>query len=132
MKEQIYVESGQSHNTGPDAVKANGFIFLAAIRGVNPATGRCDTEDVGQQTRYAMENIKTALAAAGATMDDIVRVGLFMMDMTDRRELGKVYNEYFSEGQLPVRFAVGTTGVGGGPGDLSRFTMEVIAVDPNA
>ena len=64
-------------------------------------------------------------------MDDIVRVGLFMMDMNDRRELGKVYNEYFSEGRFPVRFAVGTTGVGGGPGDLSRFTMEVIAADPN-
>ncbi|MDE2838745.1 MAG: RidA family protein [Chloroflexota bacterium] len=132
MKEVVYVENGQSHATGPDAVKANGFIYLAAIRGVNPATGACDTEDVGQQTRYAMENIKTALAAAGATMDDIVRVGLFMLDMNDRRELGKVYNEYFTEGNFPVRFAVGTTGVGGGPGDLSRFTMEVIAADPNA
>jgi 2-iminobutanoate/2-iminopropanoate deaminase len=132
MKEQVYVESGQSHATGPDAIKANGFIYLAAIRGVNPATGQCDTEDVGQQTRYAMENIKTALAAAGATMDDIVRVGLFMMDMNDRGELGKVYREYFSEDQLPVRFAVGTTGVGGGAGDLSKFTMEVIAADPNA
>ena len=131
MKEQIFVDAGQSHNTGPDAIKANGFIFLAAIRGVNPATGRCDTADVGEQTRFAMENIKTALAAAGATMSDIVRIGLFMMDMNDRGEFGKVYREYFSEGQLPVRFAVGTTGVGGGQGDLSKFTIEVIAAVPN-
>ena len=132
MKEQIFVEGGQSHATGPDAIKANGFIFLAAIRGVNPATGKCDTDDVGQQTRYAMENIKTALAAAGATMNDIVRIGLFMMDMTDRGEFGKVYREYFSEDQIPVRFAVGTTGVGGGSGDMSKFTIEVIAAVPNA
>ncbi|MEE8517666.1 MAG: RidA family protein [Dehalococcoidia bacterium] len=131
MKEQIFVDVGQSHQTGPDAIKANGFIFLAAIRGVNPATGRCDTEDVGQQTRYAMENIKTALAAAGATMNDIVRIGLFMMNMDDRREFGKVYFEYFPKEEIPVRFAVGTTGVGGGEGDLSRFTIEVIAAVPD-
>ncbi len=128
MKEQIYVESGQSHGQGPDAVKAGGLIFLAAVRGVNPAVGRCDTEDVATQTRYAMENVKSALAAAGATMDDVVRVAIYMQNGDDRQAFNKVYREYFSEDQLPARFATGINWVGGN--DLSKFMLEVIAAAP--
>jgi 2-iminobutanoate/2-iminopropanoate deaminase len=128
-KEQVYVESGQSHGQGPDAIKAAGLIFLAAVRGVNPATSKCDTEDVGEQTRFAMENVKAALAAAGATMDDVVRVAIYMIDMNNRAPFNKVYREYFTEDTLPARFAVQTDAVGGT--DLSKFTLEVIAADPN-
>ena len=86
-KELIYVDEGQSHGQGPDAIKAAGLIFLAAVRGVNPAVGKCDTEDVGEQARYAMENVKAALAAAGATMNDVVRVAIYIKDINDRAPL---------------------------------------------
>ena len=127
-KELIYVDEGQSHGQGPDAIKAAGLIFLAAVRGVNPAVGKCDTEDVGEQARYAMENVKAALAAVGATMNDVVRVAIYIKDINDRAPFNKVYREYFDEDQLPARFAIQTDAVGGN--DFSKFTLEVIAADP--
>jgi 2-iminobutanoate/2-iminopropanoate deaminase len=129
MKEQIFVKGGQSHAQGPDAIKANGFIFLAAIRGVDPAAGRATSEDPAVQARFALENVKTALAAAGATLKDVVRVGIYMKHFEDRQAFNKVYREYFPEDQLPARFAVQVLEVGGN--DPSRFTLEVIAAVPS-
>ena len=124
MKEQIWV--GKGRGQAPDAIKANGFIFLSAIRGEDPATRSCDTDDVGEQTRFAMENLKTVLAAAGATLNDVVRVAIYITDLSDRPAFNKVYREYFPADQLPARFAVGAPEVGGN--DKSKFTLEVIAL----
>src|SRR5712692_4064843 len=68
MKEQIW--AGKGRGQAPDAIKANGFIFLSAIRGEDPKTRSCDTDDVGEQARFALENVKTVLAVAGATLND--------------------------------------------------------------
>ncbi|MDA1216413.1 MAG: RidA family protein, partial [Chloroflexi bacterium] len=82
-KELIYVKEGHQHTSPiPQGVKANGFIFLSALRGV--ATGSTQPpEDLDVQVGMLFENMKSALAAAGATLDDVVRVAIYMTDLQE-------------------------------------------------
>lgn len=129
MRERVFVQSGQSHSQGADAVKAGGLIFLAAIRGVDPTVGRCVTDDIREQARLALENMKTALAAAGATPNDVVRIIVYFKDMADARNgFNEAYQEWFGADNLPARIGVEVKGVAGG--DQSRFTLDVVAAAP--
>jgi len=127
-KKQIYVKNGQSHAQGPDAIESNGLVFFAALRGVDPATGRITSDDPEEQTRYAMDNLKAALEAAGCTIDDVVKVNIYMKHWDDRPAFNKVYREYFREETLPARAAVQILAVGGD--DRSRFMIDVVAARP--
>ena len=129
MKKQVFVESGQSHTQGPDATVANGFAYFAALRGVDPATGRITSDDPEVQTRFAMENLKAALAAAGCSLNDVVKVNIYMKHWDDRNAFNKVYREYWPEDQLPARAAVQILAVGGD--ERSRFMMDVVAAVPS-
>jgi 2-iminobutanoate/2-iminopropanoate deaminase len=130
VKKQIFVENGQSHTQGPDAVVANGFAFFAALRGVDPTTGRITTDDPGEQTKFVMENLKQALAAAGCSLDDVVKVMIYMKHWDDRPAFNEVYRTYWSEDQLPARMATQILALGGD--ERSRFMLDVVAAVPNA
>ncbi len=54
-------------------------------------------EDVGAQTRYIFENIKTILGEAGARLEDVVKVQIFLTDITQFPKVSAVRNEYLAE-----------------------------------
>ena len=58
-------------------------------------------DDAREQTRLTMENIKKALAAAGATFADVVRTDVFVTDMEEQDAIGEVMSEYF-QGDYPA------------------------------
>lgn len=62
-------------------------------------------ETTEEKTHQVMKNIKTILEAAGAEMDDIVKVTIYVTDMAIIPDLNKVYPTYFTE-PFPVREAV--------------------------
>ena len=62
--------------------------------------------DVGAQTRQVLENMKTALEAAGGSMRDVVKTTVFLSDMANFAEVQPVYDEYFG-GHPPARATVG-------------------------
>lgn len=71
----------------------------ADIMGVGPATIEAETE-------RAMHRIGRVLAVAGATFDDVLRVGVFMTDLSEFERMNAVYRTFFS-GKLPARTCVG-------------------------
>jgi enamine deaminase RidA (YjgF/YER057c/UK114 family) len=128
-KEVFYAPGAHVHTSPiPEGVKAGGFIFLSAIRGVPPGGQRVDIDNVEEEARYMFENVKNTLAVAGATMEDVVKIAVYMTDLNDRGALNKVWKEYFPENP-PARFAVQVLGMGP-PDDKSRLLVDVTALAP--
>src|SRR5262245_6506038 len=74
--------SGQRHSSPiPEGVVANGFVFLTAVRGVDPNTQQVEADDPEEQARAAFAVMRNTLATVGSTVDDVVKVGVYMKDM---------------------------------------------------
>lgn len=109
-------------------VKANGFLFLSAIRGRNAATG--DTpEDPLEQARQALRNMESVLAASGATLGHVVKVTLYLHDLDRREEFHKAWVEFFPTNP-PARIAVGVANANAAKGGKAHYALDVIALAP--
>jgi len=85
-------------------VKANGFLFVAGQMGVDENT-RLAGEDIESQTALALENMKTQLAAAGASLRDVVKVNAWITDAADFAGYNKIYAQVFGK-PFPARATV--------------------------
>ena len=79
------------------AVKANGFVFVSGQGPLDPATGQIVQGTIEEQTRLTIETIKAILEAAGTSLENVVKVGVFLQDMKDFRAMNRIYGEYFGE-----------------------------------
>jgi 2-iminobutanoate/2-iminopropanoate deaminase len=86
---------GTSHVPLSPAVRAGDFVFVS---GQVPVRGDGSIVDGGiePQTKQVLENIKTALALAGATLDDVVKTTVWIEDARDFSGMNKVYATYFA------------------------------------
>lgn len=89
------------------AVRAGDFLFVSGQGPVDPDTNEMSYGDIQQETRIVLNNIKRILQAAGASMTDVVRCGVFLRDGGDFGAMNQVYAEFFSE-QRPARTTVET------------------------
>lgn len=78
------------------AIVAGGFIFCSGMAGINPATGAVP-EGIEAQTEQALINLAAVLAAAGASMDDVVKTTIFYADVEDFGRLNDVYARYMPD-----------------------------------
>jgi len=69
------------------------------------ATGVVVAEDMEAQTRQALRNVQSCLAAAGCTLEDVVKVNAYLADLTDLDAYNTAYREFFSE-PFPARTSV--------------------------
>ena len=78
------------------------------MTGIKPGTQDIVDGGVTPQTRQTLENIKTSLQAAGATMADVDECTVFLKDMADYAAMNAVYIEFFRV-DPPVRAALAVT-----------------------
>jgi 2-iminobutanoate/2-iminopropanoate deaminase len=104
------------------AILAGGFLFVSGQVSVDPATGTLVGEDIKAQTRRVLENISAILEAAGATLDNVVKVSVYLADSSLYKEFNEVYGEYFDK-VPPARTTVATAL----PGKGFLIEMDVIA-----
>ena len=88
------------------AIVADGFVFVAGQGPINPKTNEFELGDIGSETRRTLENIRAILRAAGSSMKEVVRVGVFLADIKDFDAMNEVYKEFFPE-DPPARTTVG-------------------------
>jgi 2-iminobutanoate/2-iminopropanoate deaminase len=84
-----------SHYT--DAVEASGFLYISGMLPLNAAGELVGRSDVIRQTEQVLDNVGAVLRSAGATFDDVVRVGVYVRDMADRERINTVRRRYFDD-----------------------------------
>ncbi|MBI2365899.1 MAG: RidA family protein [Deltaproteobacteria bacterium] len=87
------------------AIKANGFIYTAGQIPIDPKTGNFVEGGINEQTRQVLENLKAVLAAAGSSLDQVVKATVFLKNMTDFPAMNEVYGEYLGTAK-PARSTV--------------------------
>jgi enamine deaminase RidA (YjgF/YER057c/UK114 family) len=105
--------------TGPTTIYISGQVALdAAGSVVGPG-------DLAAQTAKVMENLQTALAAAGATFDDVVKITTFVVDYQPEHRpiIGEVRGRYLPPAQPPASTLVGVQALA-----LPEFLIEIEAV----
>ncbi|HTA46171.1 MAG TPA: RidA family protein [Bryobacteraceae bacterium] len=86
-------------------VRAGDFIFLSGQVPVDPATDKMSTGDIKHETRLALNNMKRLLEGVGASVADVVKVGVFLADADEFAQMNEVYVEFFGESK-PARTTV--------------------------
>ncbi|MCH5240887.1 MAG: RidA family protein [Muribaculaceae bacterium] len=86
------------------AVKAGNFIYVSGQLPINGATGEMP-DDIKEQTKQSLENIKAILSEAGATLENVVKSTVYLADMSYFGPMNEVYGEYFNGGVYPARAA---------------------------
>jgi endoribonuclease L-PSP, putative len=123
-KHSVYTSNAPAA-IGPysQAVRAGDTVYVSGQLPIDPATGAFAGDDIASQTRQSLENIRSILAAAGLTMNGVVKTTVFLKDMADFAAMNKVYAEYFTD-ECPARSAVQVVCL---PKD-ARVEIEAVAV----
>jgi len=90
------------------AVRDGNQLFVSGMTGIKPGTQDIVEGGVAVQTRQALENIRTALQAGGASMADVSECTVFLMDMADYAAMNGAYTPFFPK-DPPVRATVAVT-----------------------
>jgi 2-iminobutanoate/2-iminopropanoate deaminase len=77
------------------AVEAGGFLFVSGQIPIEPKSGNLVKGDIKVQTTRIMENAKAILIAAGSNMSRVVKVTIYITNMSDFGAVNEVYAGYF-------------------------------------
>ncbi len=105
-----------------DAVLVGNTLYLAGRIGIDPETGKPPAE-LEKEIRLLLDGMKTALAAADLTMDDLVSVQVFCPDLSLYDKFNEIYRTYFIK-DFPARAFIGSGPLLRG----GRFEAQAIAV----
>lgn len=108
------------------AIEANGFLFVSGQGASEPETREVVSDDIREQTEQTFENITAILTEAGGSLDDVVKVTVFLTDMDTYDTVNEVYAEYMDE-PFPARSAVEVSALPVEQG----VEIEVLAVAPD-
>ena len=87
------------------AVRAGDFIYVSGQGPINPETNEFSFGSIQQETRLVLENVRRILEGAGASLQDVVRCGVFLADRNDFAAMNEIYAEFFGEAK-PARTTV--------------------------
>lgn len=87
------------------AIRVGEFIFTAGQVALDPATGEMVGHDVAEQTEQVLKNLSAVLAAAGSSLDKVIKTTVFLQSMGDFAAMNAVYARHFPE-PFPSRSTV--------------------------
>ena len=104
---KVYKSSENTNVPLSGAQEVDGLVFVSGQIHMN-STGQLEGNNIEEKFDVTILNIKKILNEAGLTLKDVVRVHLYLTDLTELPALNKVYTNYFKH-PLPARTAIGVS-----------------------
>jgi 2-aminomuconate deaminase len=133
----VVAGKARPRGTFPHFRRAGDFVFVSGvsarraddtIAGAEPGAGGAWALDIRVQTRAVIHNIRDILAAAGASLEDLVELSAFLVSMDDFAGYNEVYSEFFGY-QGPARTTVAVAQL---PHPQLLIEMRAVAWRPRA
>ena len=127
MIERIY-PPGIAAPRGPysPGVRAGDFIYVSGQVPVDPASNQPVLGDVKAETRQVLNNVRRILEGAGASMTDVVRCGVYLLDINDFAAMNEVYIEFFGD----IKPSRTTIAVAALPLPGAKIEIDAVAYQP--
>jgi reactive intermediate/imine deaminase len=109
--------------TYSQAVKVGNTVYLSGQIPLDPATMQLVSGDIDAEIRRVFENLKAVAAAAGGTLNDAVKVNVFLTDLAHFARVNEIMATYFQQ-PYPARAAVGVAALPRG----ARVEVECVLV----
>lgn len=106
------------------AIVSGDMIFVAGQGPVDPKTGEMPAGGISEQAAQTLENIKSILETAGASLADVVKVNVYLAGLADFGKMNEVYVRYFPE-PYPARATIGAQLLGN-----MLIEVECVAIKP--
>ena len=95
MREVVGTPNAPSSPLYSQAVKAGNHVYVSGLVGIDVNTGNLAGATIQEQTRQALSNCQAVLDAAGATLEDVVEVGVLLTNPTDFAGMNDEYTTWF-------------------------------------
>lgn len=107
MTKQIIRTEKAPKALGPYSVanRAGNLVFTAGQLGLDPATNELVPGGIEAETRQSLINVKNVLEAAGASLENVVKTTVFLLDMNEFARMNAIYAEFFTA-DYPARSTV--------------------------
>jgi len=105
-----------------DKVNLESLLFISGQASIDEKGNVVGKGDIKAQTRQTLENMRSVLSQLGATMDDVVKVTIFVTDMSHFNEIHEVRREYFKKGNYPASTIV----------EINRLALEDLMIEIEA
>lgn len=127
MKEAIATDQApQAIGPYSQAVRAGSWLFVSGQIGLNPSSGELVAGGVVAETTRVLDNLREVLNAAGASLDDVVRTTIYLVDLRNFGRVNEAYAAFF-RAPYPARATVGVAALPRG----ARVEIDAIAVVPS-
>lgn len=104
--QQVNVENAPTP-PGPfsHASVVDSWVYTSGMGGLDPKTGQVISDDLIEQTKQSIKNVEAILDGAGCTLQDVVKVVVYLTDMQDYSRVNEVYEKAFAPNK-PARTCV--------------------------
>lgn len=107
------------------AVRQGDTVYLSGQIPLDPDSGLLVEGDIDAQARRAFDNLKAVCEAAGGSLDDVVRLGLYLTDLGQFAAVNAVMSDYF-DAPYPARSTIGVASLPRG----AQFEVDAVMVLP--
>ena len=117
------IKTGPPNGIFSPAIVTGDLVFTSGQIGIDSKTGQIVEGGIEAQTEQVFRNLEVVLAAAGSSIDHVVKATVFLADMNDYNTMNELYRKHF-KGDPPARSTVQVARL---PRD-ARIEIEVVAV----
>jgi len=112
MSKKIIHTTAAPGAIGPysQAIQTGNLLFVSGQIPINPATNELVMDNIQDETKQVMENLKAVLSAANVGFENIVKTTIFLSDMSLFAAVNEIYGSYFT-GDYPARETVAVKGL---------------------